>query len=253
MSREGTNFLSVSGPLMSRDEVAALLGIAPESVRKTLGRYGIAELRGYPRDRVQGLRRLGRGHRGDLERRAHAVQKIPTLFLRDPDDRRHVLREVNPAAAWVLDGEAVATRKYDGTCLLLDTDGDWWARREVKPGKSAPAGYREVETDPVTGKTVGWEPVGQSPFARFWREAMDAEPVQRPGTYELIGPKVNGNPEGSTGHRLVWHNAAEVLPDVPLTFDGLQALLTGLDYEGIVWHHPGGRMAKLKRRDFPVA
>jgi hypothetical protein len=22
-------------------------------------------------------------------------------------------------------------------------------------------------------------------------------------------------------------------------------------YEGVVWHHPDGRMAKIKRRDFP--
>lgn len=238
---------------MSREEVAALLGIAPESVRKTLGRYGITEVRGYPRDRVAGLRRLGRGHRIDLERKAHAVQKIPTLFLRDPDDRRYVTHEINPAAAWVLDGEAVATRKYDGTCLMLDNDGAWWARREVKPGRQPPPGYVEVETDPVTGKTVGWEPIEQSTFVKFWHEAVDTEPVSRPGTYELIGPKVNGNPEQSERHQLVAHNAADVVPDVPVTFDGLRAVLAGLRYEGIVWHHPGGRMAKLKRRDFPAA
>jgi hypothetical protein len=40
----------------------------------------------------------------------------------------------------VLDGEGVATRKYDGTCVMFDGDG-WWARREVKPGKTAPAGF----------------------------------------------------------------------------------------------------------------
>lgn len=238
---------------MSRDEVAALLGIAPESVRKTLGRHGITELRGYPRDQVEGLRRWGRGHRVDLQRKAHAVQKIPTLFLRDPDDRRHVTREINPAAAWVLDGEALATRKYDGTCVMLDDRGAWWARREVKPGRQPPPGYAAVETDPDTGKTVGWEPIEQSPFATFWRQAVDAGTAHRPGTYELIGPKVNGNPERVERHQLVWHHAAEVVPDVPLTFDGLRAVLTGLGHEGIVWHHPGGRMAKLKRRDFPAA
>lgn len=40
------------------------------------------------------------------------MKKIPTLFQRDPDDRAHVTRDVNPAAAWVLDGEGIATRKY---------------------------------------------------------------------------------------------------------------------------------------------
>lgn len=52
---------------MSRDEVAALLGIAPDSVRNTLARYGIAEQRGYPRHKVENLRRVGRGYRTDLE------------------------------------------------------------------------------------------------------------------------------------------------------------------------------------------
>lgn len=37
-------------PLMSREEVAALLGISPESVRSTLRRHGITEMRGYPRE-----------------------------------------------------------------------------------------------------------------------------------------------------------------------------------------------------------
>ena len=39
-------------------------------------------------------------------------------------------------------------------------------------------------------------------------------------------------------------------PD-PITFDTLREALTGdFRFEGIVWHHPDGRMAKLKRRDF---
>jgi hypothetical protein len=93
------------------------------------------------------------------------VQKIPTVFRRDPDDMKHVLPEVNPGCEWVLAGEGVATRKYDGTCVMLDGQG-WWARREVKPGKAAPGGFVPIETDEATGKTVGWEPIAQSSFAR---------------------------------------------------------------------------------------
>lgn len=54
--------------LMSRDEIAELLGIQPESVRSTLRRYGIREERGYPRDRVEGLVRVGPGYRTDLHK-----------------------------------------------------------------------------------------------------------------------------------------------------------------------------------------
>ena len=46
--------------LMSRDEVAALLNIGPESVRSTLRRFGIPEERGYPRALVEALDRRRR-------------------------------------------------------------------------------------------------------------------------------------------------------------------------------------------------
>jgi hypothetical protein len=58
----------VTDDLMSRDEVAALLGVKPESVRSILRGYGIRELRGYPRAAVEGLRRPGRGARTDLRK-----------------------------------------------------------------------------------------------------------------------------------------------------------------------------------------
>lgn len=189
------------------------------------------------------------------------MKKIPTLFKRDPDDMRHVTTEVHPDCQWVLAGEGVATRKYDGTCVMLDEDGNWWARREVKPGKTPPPNWVEADCDETTGKRVGWEPSGQSPFAKFHSEAL-AEDANigrefEPGTYELCGPKVQGNPEGYERHRLVRHATAERIgfaTALPLTFSDLRAaaqMLAEDGWEGIVWHHPDGRMAKLKGRDFP--
>jgi hypothetical protein len=191
------------------------------------------------------------------------MRKIPTLFKRDPENMSRVLPEVNPVCQWVLDGEGVATRKYDGTCTLFDGE-KWWARREVKPGKTPPPGYVAEETDPNTGKTVGWEPMGQSSFAKFHAEAVEplhgfGEIIGKripAGTYELVGPKINGNPERCELHRLERHDNAEQFGDVPTDFEGLREYVVGLGeegIEGIVWHHPDGRMAKLKARDFPRA
>ena len=72
------------------------------------------------------------------------------------------------------------------------------------------------------------------------------------GTYELIGPKVQGNPEGSETHALVSHGDLKLIldPQPPRDFDGLRAWMEGQNIEGIVWHHSDGRMAKLKLRDF---
>lgn len=192
-----------------------------------------------------------------LDRMEKLMQKIPTLFKRDPDDMRKVLPEVTPGCEWVLAGEGIATRKYDGTCCMFDTGTSWWARREVKPGKQAPENFQAVETDEMTGKTVGWEPMEQSAFARWHERALPSlrlSPELRqvvPGTYELCGPKVNGNPEGFDEHTLIRH--AEALPivlgEVP-AFDWLSEWMPTIPYEGLVWHHPDGQMAKLKRRDF---
>lgn len=180
------------------------------------------------------------------------MRKIPTLFVRDFDnDPRYVTRAVTPGCEWVLKGEGTPTRKYDGTCVMFDGE-HWWARREVKRGRPAPAGFTEVEHDEETGKTVGWEPAEASGFSRWLEQAVNGMPRTSwtAGTYELIGPKVNGNPEHASAHVLIRHDSAEEL-DPPRDFDDLAAWLREHPYEGIVWHHEDGRMAKLKARDFP--
>lgn len=184
------------------------------------------------------------------------MKKIPTLFLRT-EDRRGVIDAVTPGCEWVFAGEGTATRKYDGTCVLIRRDGlavNAFCRREVKPGKTPPDNWVEADVDDVTGKRIGWEPASQSGFGKFIDEALaDPTPIL-PGTYELIGPKINGNPEGVGWHRLVRHDDAERYPamNAPQGYDELRTALTSLPWEGIVWHHPDGRMAKLKRRDFQV-
>lgn len=191
------------------------------------------------------------------------MKKIPTLFRRDPADMRRVLPEVTPGCEWVLAGEGVATRKYDGTCVLIRRDGlavHAFARREVKPGKTPPPNWVEVDHDDTTGKRMGWEPAEQSGFAKWITAALDnmlADGCELlPGTYELIGPRVQGNPEQWDMEWLVRHDEAEVLSlgfalDGEHAFEKLGIYLRALGHEGIVWHHPDGRMVKIKARDFP--
>jgi hypothetical protein len=135
---------------------------------------------------------------------------------------------------------------------MLDNNGEWWARREVKPGKAAPENYLVDNVDEVTGKTQGWEPVGQSPFAKFHAEATAGWFGWKAGTYELVGPKVQGNPEKVKAHELILHDAAEVLQIASYEIGFIKMFVSNLSkngWEGIVWHHPDGRMAKLKARD----
>lgn len=182
------------------------------------------------------------------------MRKIPTLFVRDPDNLRRVINQTHPDCQWVTDGEGRPTRKYDGTCVMLDDYGRWWARREIKPGKPAPVGFTEVNYDDTTGKTVGWEPIDQSPFIKAWQEAIQNTETGRPipGTYELCGPKINNNPEKLPQHTLVRHG--QFVLDAPRDYASLKTWLLSHDYEGIVWHRDpdnlNTEMAKIKRRDF---
>jgi len=195
------------------------------------------------------------------------VKKIPTLFERDwAGDRSRVTREVNPECAWVLAGEGVPTRKWDGTAVLV-ADGLLYKRYERKGGRPAPGGFIAAqEPDPVTGDAPGWLPViVDDPSNRWLLEATDPRVIINgvagvgrdrypAGTYELVGPKVNGNPDGADQHTLVKHGAVILLDtDGGRSFDSIRAFLEQNAVEGIVWHHPDGRMAKVKRRDFGLA
>jgi hypothetical protein len=180
------------------------------------------------------------------------MQKIISLFERNYDGDRLVRNSVTPGAEWVQAGEGVPTRKFDGTCCLV-RDGKLYKRYEVKRGGKFPGGFEpSCDMDPFTGKLQGWVPVGDGPEDRWHREAWDlflSDSAVREGTFELCGPKVNGNPERLSSHVLIPHGD-EVFPDCPRDFMGLADFLRDRDVEGIVWHNKDGRMAKLKKRDF---
>lgn len=194
------------------------------------------------------------------------MKKIPTIFVRDWEGTigppaRFVLDKHHPDCEWVFNGEGTATQKLDGTCCLI-RDGKLYKRHEVKPGKRAPEGFEEIEQDMETGKTVGWVPVGDVPEDKWHREALEHAKQYglHDGVYELLGPKIQGNPEQARSHMLVclfspFASGQQVNPDlvemdIPRTFDGLRGYLVTHDVEGIVWHHSDGRMAKIKAKDF---
>ena len=177
------------------------------------------------------------------------MKKTLSLFQRNYDGDRLVRNELVPGAEWVAAGEGVATRKHDGTCCMV-RDGVLWKRHELKAGKPAPAGFEAAQApDSVTGDTPGWLPVGDGPEDARHREAWNAVREGSEGTYELCGPKVQGNPEGFASHVLIRHGC-EALAEAPRDWTGLRSYLANKDIEGIVWHHPDGRMVKIKGKDF---
>ena len=180
------------------------------------------------------------------------MRKIISLFQRNYDGDRLVRDEIVPGAEWVGQGDGVATRKMDGTCCLVK-DGKLYKRYEVKPGGTPPEGFVPANgIDENTGKQQGWLEVTGKSDEKWHIEAWQHKTSQAfpDGTYELLGPKIQGNPENIGMHVLIKHSEATQLEDCPRDFEGIKDYLNFNDIEGIVWHHPDGRMVKIKTKDF---
>ena len=186
------------------------------------------------------------------------MKKMKSLFVREfgEDHSVTVTPVVEKGCEWVINGEGVATRKWDGTCTLIE-NGEISRRYDCKHGKTPPVGFIPTDNpDPITGHWPGWvksdkfNPKGDE---KFFVEAyvntfgsLDAVPEN--GTYELCGPKINANPEKLDKHIFIKHG--NVILDVPRNLDGIREFLKNNYIEGIVFHRGNGDMCKIKRVDF---
>ena len=179
------------------------------------------------------------------------MQKMPTIFMRDEVSRGKALArdEINPLAQWVFDGEGIAYIKWDGTCCAV-MDGKFYRRLNLKQGKPKPEGWVHWSGEGDSGH--GWPPVTDHPQDAMHRDAWDLGGGEFPdGTYELIGPRIQRNPHGVSKNLLIPHVSPSYERGIPVvSFDAIRNLLAEEIEEGFVWHHPDGRMAKIKRRDF---
>jgi hypothetical protein len=179
------------------------------------------------------------------------MKKIISLFQRNYDGDRLVRNEIVPGAEWVIAGEGVATIKYDGTCCMIK-EGKLYKRYDAKKGKTPPPDFVPAQDpDPVTGHWPGWLLVGDGPEDKWHREAINGRELPD-GTYELVGPKVQGNKYQMSRHLLFAHGI-EAVSGLPLEFVELKKWFESNMVEGIVWHHPDGRMVKIKRKDFGLS
>lgn len=193
------------------------------------------------------------------------MKKIPGLFKRNYETHK-IYDEVTEGCEWVIKGEGIATRKFDGTACLIK-DGKLWKRYDCKQGRKMPVdGFAcQMNPDPETGHWPWWIPITDND--KYYKEAFKRLELEytiagtkgkKPdGTYELCGPKVNGNPEGLSHHTLIAHGC-EILKDCPSWFDVLPQYMIDKGIEGIVWYHHtvyrdcDGKMCKIKLKDFGI-
>lgn len=188
------------------------------------------------------------------------VRKMPALFIIDRVNNVGT-EEINPNSEWIFTEPATATIKRDGTNITVMSDGSVWARRAVKKGKTAPQNFILAETDPITGHSFGIEPMDQSSFKKFILEAIENFVDELiPGTFELVGPKIQGNPEKFDKHILIPHGT-EVATEIPdmteinptEAHSILKAIFTDFrtrGIEGVVWAGSEGKRVKLRVKDF---
>ena len=125
------------------------------------------------------------------------MRKIPTLFVRNPETHK-IEPILSEGCEWVLQGEGTATRKVDGTAVLI-RNGHAYKRREVKPGRTPPADFERIETDETTGKKVGWVPVHPTdPCDRYFDRGHPRDRGRHPATAR--GDLRAGRAEGPGQH-----------------------------------------------------
>jgi len=189
------------------------------------------------------------------------MKKISTLFKKDLNDLSKVINELNPENQWVIDGDSIATRKFDGSASAV-INKQLYKRFDVNRGKNVPNGAIPCqEPDEITGHHPHWIKCDRNnPADKYHWIAFDKLCEEVPldlidGTYELCGEKIQGNKEKISGYELIIHGC-EILDDCnDYTFDGLKKYLSNpqLNIEGIVFHHKNdGRMCKIRKCDFGI-
>lgn len=181
------------------------------------------------------------------------MQKIPTLFVKNPQNLKLAIDEVHPLSKWINDPGVIATRKFDGTAAAI-IDHRLFRRFDLKDGRILPAGaIPAMEKDEVTGHHTHWIPCDfQNNEDAYFFEGLANIEFAPDDTYELCGPKINNNNEGFGKHVLIRHGSV-ILKNVPTTFEGLREYLKpeSNDIEGIVFHNlVTGEMCKVRKSDF---
>ena len=185
------------------------------------------------------------------------MKKIPTLFERKFDGSRvkEVLPVVTKGMEWVLDGDGIATIKYDGSCCAI-IKGEFYKRYDAKHGKPVPEGAIKCqeEADPITGHLPCWIKCDRNNPADkwFWTAYDRAKRLTVDGTcdgtYEAIGIHFQGNPYHLAWDFLTPHG--KTIVEVERTFDGIRDWLSYHHEEGLVFWKDGEPKCKIKRTDF---
>ena len=187
------------------------------------------------------------------------MNKIPTMFQRSQENRWLVIPVITPGCEWVTDGEGYTFEKLDGMNVRITVRNGDAVRLEKRRNPSKPQ-KRAGILDPWYVDTMADE---DKHLYTAYRNTITGLWPDGEHCCEAIGPKIQGNPLDlaeptcvPVDLRATPDNALDVprkpkdlcvyVEDMTSVFTGTRRVLA----EGIVFHHPDGRRAKIKRKDF---
>jgi hypothetical protein len=194
------------------------------------------------------------------------MKKMTTLYKQEfdqlPNNKGRVFsglsQETNTENDWVFtDPTTVAYRKLDGASAAI-INGKVYYRYMSRQRKNTPAQIpvdgipAQPNIDEATQTHPYWVPAEAKGNGKHHYDAFINQPNLPDGTYELIGPSINGNAEHAVTNILVPHNANKLLVKLPteLTRESLKQLIMSQPWEGLVFRNSNDDMCKLRRVDF---
>ena len=154
---------------------------------------------------------------------------IAPAFILDGNGR--ATPTISPGCEWITDWTAAATQKVDGIGIKIDGNTIW--QRSNSQWQEIPATEDRLAQALQRHKDVS----GTAPSD---------------GTYELIGPGINGNREMAVSYALVSHRDTR-LANFPTDLPSIRTAMASLNIEGVVWHHIDGRMAQITMAQLGMA
>lgn len=180
------------------------------------------------------------------------MNKISTIFKRDEQTKR-VTPILDSWAEGFNFSEAIATEKIDGTNVRLTVRNHILVRLEKRRNPTKIEKYKGI-VEPWY--VDAYETEANDKY--MWESAKNTDlSFLEDGEWsaEAVGPKIQGNPLNLTAHRVFFFTHPDVekqlqFENVPTTYEELKIWMpqqkshVGINsgIEGIVWHHPNGRM-----------
>lgn len=203
---------------------------------------------------------VGRMQSAEVPVKDYPKLQCPYVRVKTPDNRYLVTTEVNEGYEWVFGDGVRAVDKLDGTNVCV----------HVRGGEVVAVDNRSTRKDILRVKGNKWGAAALEGVAG----AMSRKWIWENGDHygELIGPIINGNHHGLDRHLFVpfdylWekcHWISWVTNKYPKTYDSIslwfqhdlislfnkRIKLPQVMAEGVIFYHPDGRRAKLRRDMF---